>query len=146
MALAMVGLFAVVPPIAPLLWFALTLIVLFSAFSFLTIAFYAEGRAQGRAHWARGHLRLAGWREGGALLGVSLAAVAPVALAGLTDAPFAGLRRLCGWRWWRPGHAGRMGAGRPGPRFGGRGAARRAGDHCRGGFCCWRWSTRRRWP
>jgi glycoside/pentoside/hexuronide:cation symporter, GPH family len=35
-----------------------------------------------------GHVRLAGWREGGSLLGVSVAAVAPTVLAVLTPAPF----------------------------------------------------------
>nr|WP_152825795.1 MFS transporter [Fertoeibacter niger] len=89
MALAMLGLFAVTPPIAPLLWFSLTLLVLFSAFSFLTITFYAEGVRRAATLGPGGHLRLAGWREGGALLGICLAAVAPVALGALTDRPFA---------------------------------------------------------
>ncbi|ODM44389.1 MFS transporter [Cereibacter johrii] len=80
LALAMVGLFAAPPPVAPLLWFALMLVVLFSAFSFLTIAFYSEGVAKAGRLGPGGHLRLAGWREAGALVGVSLAAVAPVAL------------------------------------------------------------------
>lgn len=100
MALAMLGLFAVAPPIAPVLWFALTLTVLFSAFSFLTISFYAQGvqKAEAMAIAAhpdqsalRGatHVRLAAWRETGALIGVCLAAVAPTALVVVTDAPFA---------------------------------------------------------
>lgn len=89
MALAMIGLFAVTPPFAPILWFALTLSVLFTAFSFLTIVFYAEGVAKAATLGANGHVRLAGWREAGSLLGVSLAAVAPVALAGLSSQPFA---------------------------------------------------------
>ena len=89
MALAMAGLFAVPPPVAPVLWFAVTLLVLFSAFSLLTICFYAQGVARAQMLGPGGHLRLAGWREGGALVGVSLAAVAPVALAPLTDRPFA---------------------------------------------------------
>ncbi|MCE6951129.1 MFS transporter [Cereibacter sphaeroides] len=80
MALAMIGLFAVEPPILPLLWFALTLVVLFSAFSFLSIAFYAEGVGKAGRLGRGGHLRLAGWREAGALCGVSVAAVAPVLL------------------------------------------------------------------
>lgn len=87
---SMVGLFAIVPPIAPLLWFAITLTGLFSAFSFLTIVFYAQGVEQAAMLGDLGHLRLAGWRETGSLIGVSLAAVAPVALAGALDAPFAG--------------------------------------------------------
>ena len=86
---AMLGLFAVTPPVAPLLWFALMLTALFSAYSFLTILFYARGVERAAALGAGGHLRLAGWRESGALVGISVAAVAPVALAGLTDRPFA---------------------------------------------------------
>ncbi len=88
MAGSMFALFAIPPLMAPLWWFAITLIVLFSTFSFLSITFYAEGVRKAAELGPHGHLRLAGWREGGALLGVSLAAVAPVALAQMTDAPF----------------------------------------------------------
>lgn len=88
MAAAMFALFAVPPPVAPLLWFALSLTVLFSAFSFLTICFYAEGVSKAATLGLQGHIRLAGWREGGSLLGVCLAATAPVALAALTGTPF----------------------------------------------------------
>lgn len=88
MSVAMLGLFAVAPPFAPVIWFALTLLVLFSAFSLLTICFYAQGVAKAQTLGPGGHLRLAGWREGGALVGVSLAAVAPVAFAALTDRSF----------------------------------------------------------
>ena len=88
LALSMVGLFAVDPPVAPLLWFALTLTGLFSSFSFLTITFYAEGVKKAE-RMDGGHVRLAAWRETGALLGVSLAAMAPTALAALTGRPFA---------------------------------------------------------
>lgn len=86
MAAAMVALFAMAPPIAPLLWFALTVTVLFSAYSFLTIAFYAQGVAKAGHD---GQVRLAAWRETGSLLGVCLAAIAPTLLLGLTDQPFA---------------------------------------------------------
>ena len=89
MALAMLGLFAVTPPIDPLWWFALTLAALFTAFSFLTIVFYATGVEKAASLGSKGHLRLAGWRETGSLLGVSIAAVAPVALASVTGSPFA---------------------------------------------------------
>jgi GPH family glycoside/pentoside/hexuronide:cation symporter len=89
MVVAMAALFANAPPMAPLLWFALCLTALFSGYSFLTICFYAEGVGKAEVLGAEGHIRLAGWREGGALLGVCLAAVAPVALAALTDRPFA---------------------------------------------------------
>ncbi|MCU0828518.1 MAG: MFS transporter, partial [Tabrizicola sp.] len=88
MVVSMTGLFAVVPPTAPLFWFALCLTGLFSGFSFLTICFYAEGVGKAEALGPQGHIRLAGWREGGSLLGVCLAAVAPVALAPLTSQPF----------------------------------------------------------
>jgi glycoside/pentoside/hexuronide:cation symporter, GPH family len=88
MALSMLGLFAVVPPIAPLAWFALTLAGLFSGFSLLTILFYAQGVEKAGSLGAGGHLRLAGWRETGSLLGVSIAAVAPVVLAQFTQNPF----------------------------------------------------------
>ncbi len=88
MAAAMVALFGVTPPVAPLWWFALTVTVLFTAYSFLTIAFYAQGVARGAAT-PDGHVRLAAWRETGSLLGVCLAAVAPTLLLGLTDRPFA---------------------------------------------------------
>lgn len=86
LALSMLGLFAVAPPLPPLWWFALTLTGLFSAFSFLTIAFYASGVTRAGAD---GQLRLAAWRETGALLGVCIAAVAPTLLIDVTAAPFA---------------------------------------------------------
>ncbi|WP_424968140.1 MFS transporter [Dinoroseobacter sp. S375] len=84
---SMIGLFAVTPPVAPLLWFGLTLTGLFSAFSFLTISFYAQGVQAADRLGAKGHVRLAGWRETGALLGVCVAAVAPTILMG-SSAPF----------------------------------------------------------
>ncbi|MFN3845485.1 MAG: MFS transporter [Paracoccaceae bacterium] len=90
MALAMFGLFAVAPPIAPLAWFAVTLALLFSGFSFLTIVFYAQGVDKAARLGPGGHIRLAGWRETGSLLGVSLASVAPVALGVAIDRPFTG--------------------------------------------------------
>lgn len=89
MAGAMLALFAVRAPITPLIWFAITLTVLFSAYSFLTIVFYASGVGRAEALGAGGHTRLAGWRETGSLVGVCIAATAPVALAGAFDDPFA---------------------------------------------------------
>lgn len=88
MAAALAALFAVTPPISALAWFAVCLTVLFSAFSYLTICFYAEGVTKAQTLGPQGHIRLAGWREGGSLIGVCLAATAPVALAPLTDHPF----------------------------------------------------------
>lgn len=90
MAGAMWALFGMGAPVAPLLWFAITLTVLFSAYSFLTIVFYAQGVARAESMGAGGHTRLAGWRETGSLIGVCLAATAPTLLAMGTDAPFAG--------------------------------------------------------
>jgi GPH family glycoside/pentoside/hexuronide:cation symporter len=89
MGVAMVALFAVPPMLPPLWWFALTLAALFSAFSFLTICFYAQGVAKA-AGLPGGHLQLASWRESGALLGISVAAVAPAALGLVMGRPFAG--------------------------------------------------------
>ena len=88
MALSMLGLFAVPPPIAPLAWFALTLTGLFSAFSFLTICFYTQGVTKAETMGADGHIRLAAWREAGALLGVCAAAAAPALLALGPNPPF----------------------------------------------------------
>jgi GPH family glycoside/pentoside/hexuronide:cation symporter len=88
MALSMLGLFAVAPPIGPVWWFALTTTGLFTAFSFLTISFYGQGVAKA-ARVRGGHVRLAAWRESGALLGVCIAAVAPTVLMGVVAHPFA---------------------------------------------------------
>lgn len=92
LALSMIGLFAVAPPISPVIWFALTVTGLFSAFSFLSINFYAQGVSKA-ANLPGGHMQLAGWRESGALLGVCLAAVAPTLLGDISDQPFA----VFGW-------------------------------------------------
>lgn len=86
MAVSMWGLFAVTPPIGAIWWFALTLAGLFSGFSLLTISFYTQGVLKADA-MGDGHVRLATWRETGALVGVCVASVAPVALA-FTGAPF----------------------------------------------------------
>lgn len=77
---SMLGLFAIAPPIAPVWWFALMMTGLFSAFSFLTICMYAQGVAAAPRLGEQGYLRLAAWRETGALLGVCAAAVAPTVL------------------------------------------------------------------
>jgi len=82
MAGAMLGLFAVEPLFLPLAWFAVMLTIVFSAFSYLTICFYAQGVSAAGYLPDQGHLRLARWRETGALLGICAAAVAPIALGG----------------------------------------------------------------
>ena len=88
MALSMIGLFAIAPPIDPLWWFGITVTGLFTAFSFLTINFYAQGVSKAGDD-PRGHVRLAAWRESGALLGVCVAAVIPTVLIGVVADPFA---------------------------------------------------------
>lgn len=112
LALSMVGLFTIAPPIDPVWWFGLTVTGLFSAFSFLTINFYAQGIAKvGDAK--DGHLRLAAWRETGALIGICLAAIAPTLLIGVSNSPFATfaygfaaatlIATWFMWREWTPG-------------------------------------------
>lgn len=88
LAASMLGLFAVVPPISPVWWFGLTITGLFTAFSFLTINFYARGVTKA-GEVSGGHTRVAAWRETGALLGVCIAAIAPTLLMGVTEMPFA---------------------------------------------------------
>ena len=88
LALSMLALFAVAPPLPPLIWFALFMAGLFSAFSFLTICMYSEGVSAATRLGPKGHLTLAGWRETGALIGVCLASIAPTVLGFTTD-PFA---------------------------------------------------------
>lgn len=90
MAAALFGLLAIHPPVHPLLWFAVMMTAVFSAYSFLTICFYAQGVTRAENLGDGGHLRLARWRETGALLGVCAAAVAPGVLASWLDYPFAG--------------------------------------------------------
>lgn len=90
MALSMFGLFAITPPVAPLIWFAMMLTGVFSGFSFLTINFYAQGVVKADQLPGQGHLMLARWRETGALLGVCVAAIAPVMLGAFLGAPFTG--------------------------------------------------------
>lgn len=90
MAASMFGLFAVPPMLPPLIWFALMLTGVFSGFSFLTINFYAQGVVKADQLPGQGHLMLARWRETGALLGVCVAAIAPVMLGAFMGAPFTG--------------------------------------------------------
>ncbi len=88
MGISMIGLFAVPPPIAPLWWFGITVTGLFTAFSFLTINFYAQGVSKAGDD-PQGHVRLAAWRESGALVGVCIAAIVPTVLIGVVANPFA---------------------------------------------------------
>ena len=85
MALGMVGLFAITPPIAPVLWFSLTLLCVFSGFSFLTIRLYAQGVT---SFGAERQLALARWRETGSLLGVCCAATVSYTHLTLPTTPY----------------------------------------------------------
>ncbi len=87
MALSMLGLYAVTPPINPMWWFGLTITGLFTSYTFLVICFYAQGIAKA-GNGTGGHVRVATWRESGTLIGVCLAAVAPTLLMTISDAPF----------------------------------------------------------
>ena len=100
---SLILLFAIPPRTAPLLWFALSMTGLFSAFSFLTINFYAQG-ISAASHLPGGHMQLAAWRETGGLIGICLAAVAPTLLMLWSASPmvgftlgFAGCGLLASW-------------------------------------------------
>lgn len=93
LAASMYGLFAIAPPIAPMWWFALTLIGLFSSFSFLTICFYAEGVQTAERLGKDGHLRLATWRETG-VVGGMLGVSCPDCIGKLLAQPVYG---FCDW-------------------------------------------------
>lgn len=87
LALGMVGLFTNPAPISPLLWMGISLTLLLFSYSFLNILYYARGIAQSQSMGADGHIRLASWREAGALAGITLATVGPLVLtsAGFSD-------------------------------------------------------------
>lgn len=88
LGLAMLVLFAVPPVLPPLVWFGLSLTLLFSCFSFLGICFYARGIALAE-EMGGAHTGVAVWREAGALTGICLAAMAPTMLSGAFRAPYA---------------------------------------------------------
>lgn len=90
LCLGMVGLFAIDPFFSPVLWFAVMLTLVFSSFSFLTISFYAQGVEKADGLEKGGHIRLARWRETGALLGVCIASIAPFLLMSKMSTPFTG--------------------------------------------------------
>jgi|TARA_R110000737_G_C14583295_1_gene486111 glycoside/pentoside/hexuronide:cation symporter, GPH family len=76
-------LFSVPPPIAPVLWVTLLLVVIFTAYSLATILLYGqtEAIAAQEGPGGTGHLGVAAWRETGLVLGVLVAAAAPSLLA-----------------------------------------------------------------
>ncbi len=90
LAVGMIGLFVIPALLSPILWLGLCLALLFTSFSFLTILFYARGITQADQLGAGGHVRLAGWRETGALIGVSVACILPFVMESLRFAPYGG--------------------------------------------------------
>lgn len=88
MGLGMLALFSPIIFLPPIFWFCLSLVAVFSGFSFLYIRVYALGLHHYPDHTAM--MRLSQMREGGNLLGVCLAAIAPTAFAPAMDDPFFG--------------------------------------------------------
>ena len=80
LAVSFLGLFMMTPPINPLVWFFGCVTVAFTAFSLLSIMFYAQGVKKALDVGEKGHLKVAVWRETGSLIGISLACIAPLAL------------------------------------------------------------------
>jgi GPH family glycoside/pentoside/hexuronide:cation symporter len=78
MCLGMILLFAIPSVTSPILWFSISLIILFSGFSFAYIRIYAFGV---EAFGMDGQIKIAKWREGGTLIGICLAAAAPSILS-----------------------------------------------------------------
>ena len=78
MCLGMILLFAIPAVTSPILWFSISLIILFSGFSFAYIRIYAFGV---EAFGMDGQIKIAKWREGGTLIGICLAAAAPSTLS-----------------------------------------------------------------
>ena len=78
MCFGMVLLFAIPAVTSPLLWFSISLIILFSGFSFAYIRIYALGV---EIFGMEGQIRIAKWREAGTLIGICLAAAAPTTLS-----------------------------------------------------------------
>ena len=78
MCFGMVFLFAIPAVTSPLLWFSISLISLFSGFSFAYIRIYAIGV---EVFGMEVQIRIAKWREAGTLIGICLAAAAPTILS-----------------------------------------------------------------
>ena len=78
MCFGMTLLFAIPAVTSPLLWFSISLIILFSGFSFAYIRMYALGV---EVFGMEGQIRIAKWREAGTLIGICLAAAAPTILS-----------------------------------------------------------------
>jgi GPH family glycoside/pentoside/hexuronide:cation symporter len=71
-------LFAVPALTSPILWFSMSLFILFSGFSFAYIRLYALGV---EAFGMGAQIKIAKWREAGTLLGICIAAITPTVLS-----------------------------------------------------------------
>ena len=78
MCVGMTLLFAVPALTSPILWFSMSLFILFSGFSFAYIRLYALGV---EAFGMGAQIKIAKWREAGTLLGICIAAVMPTVLS-----------------------------------------------------------------
>lgn len=78
MGLGFLMLFSLPPMLTPATWLVLSLVVLFTCYSLAAILFYGQSTAL--APTSEALLKLATYREAGALTGVILAALAPVGL------------------------------------------------------------------
>ena len=78
MCFGMVLLFVIPAILWPLLWFSISLTILFSGFSFAYIRLYALGV---EAFGMEGQIKIAKWREAGTLIGICFAAAAPTILS-----------------------------------------------------------------
>ncbi|NCX92216.1 MAG: sugar:cation symporter, partial [Rhodobacteraceae bacterium] len=80
-----VGLFIVAAPINPTVWFAFSLILLFTGYSLSVILFYSHA-ANNFAEDAQPVV--ARWREAGQLIGICLSAIAPTIFTEISHAPY----------------------------------------------------------
>jgi len=78
----MICLFAPTPLFSVAAWFAMSMALVFTGFSGLQILFYSTGLEMAEAGGIS-HARIAAWREGTVLVGISAACVAPFILIGL---------------------------------------------------------------
>ena len=84
MAGGFVMLFSIPPLVSTEIWLVLSLVLVFSAYSLGSILFYGQSAAIAGSGASRDMYRLATFREAGMITGIILAAIAPVALGGLT--------------------------------------------------------------
>ena len=78
MCFGMVMLFAIPAVTSPIIWFCISLVLLFSGFSFAYIRIYALGV---EVFGMEGQIKIAKWREAGTLVGICMAAAAPTVLS-----------------------------------------------------------------